>query len=341
MVKKSIIIWFFCFIILLSFNLNAYLSKIIIENDCIIEKVEFGEINWTSGLITIYGEKAIPEIVKDGNPELITKHPEKYAANLPAARQVAKEIASENAGQNLYNALLNLRIKHNFYVKDYLTVHTTNDFKFQLNDFLFNRIKPKYIYKENMIRVELKVKLYQELNIVNNDPRFTLEPINPHPNYKAFMREKGFVTVITNDYAPELIPFYSEDNFKSYIQKVVSTNNPTSQIYTSLIIDASEIKNMKPALFPSIYSRSKNEIITSKIIPKQKIIRKGMLTYIPDIRLISKFDFIDSKAFIIKAVGFRNNTDLVLPDEELKQFLSSKKTVDYLQDCNVLVISNQ
>lgn len=341
MVRKNFLIFVLVSIIVFTLNLNAYLNRTIIENNSLIEKVEFGQINWTKGLITIYGEKALPEIIKNDRTELIIEFPEKYAPNLVAARQIAKDIAYESARQNLYNALLNLRIKHDFYIKDYLTVHTTNDFRFQFNDFLLNRAKPKYIYRTNRIVAELNIKLYEKLNKVNEDKRFIIEPLNPHPNYKGYMKEKGIITIFTNDYVPELIPFFSVSNYSNYIQKAISTNNPVSQTYTSLIIDASELKKLKPALFPTIYSKSKDEVYSSKIIPKQKILKSGMVTYIPDISLINKFDFVDSGAFIIKAVASKNKTDLVLPEEELKQFLSSEKTVEYLQNCNVLVIINQ
>ena len=151
MAKKHIILLLIFFNLFIFIpKLKAYLRTNIIQNNSLIEKVEFGEINWTSGVLTIYGEKRLPEIVKNDSTGLIKKYPGKYAPDLPAARQMAKEMALQKARQNLYNALLNLRIKNDFYIKSYLE-NSTNDFKFHLNNLMSDKIIPKYIYIETSI----------------------------------------------------------------------------------------------------------------------------------------------------------------------------------------------
>jgi len=313
MAKKIVIITLLIFfdLVIYTFHLNAYLSTNIIENKNLIEKIEFGQINWTKGVITIYGEKTLPQVIKNDKAGLIKKFPEKYTSNLPTARLTAQTKANQNARRNLYNALLNLRIRNDFYVNSYLTTHLTNDFRFHLNNFLSRKIISKNIYQKDSIKVRLKVKLFTD---------------------------KGVISILTNSYTPELVPFHTRTNYENYVRKVIFTNGPVPQTYTSLVIDATELKGLKPALFPCIYDESRNEIYSSKILFKDKVIRKGTLTYIPDISLIGQYNFIDSNAFIIKAIRTTDTTDLVLPDEELRQFFSSEKTVRYLQNCNVVII---
>jgi len=323
MVKTGILIFIAILIFTSVLDLNAFLSKIVIEDNKLIEKVEFGQIDWTTGLVTIYGEKKLSEI-SDANPIRV--------------RQYAKNLAYENAWKNLYNALLHLRIKNNFYIKDYLTVHTTNEFRFHYDDFLKKRAYRRFLYKEDKVIVELKVKLFQKIHDIKDEKRFIIEPINPHTNYKRYLKERGIITIFTNKYRPELIPFYSSSNYDYYIKNTLNTNNPVSQEYTSLIIDASDFKKLKPALFPALYSQSKKEIYSSRIVPEKNVVKSGMVIYLPDIELIYKFKFIRNDAFIIKAVGVRNKTDIILPDEELDQFLSNEKTVQALQKCHILVI---
>ncbi len=311
MAKKHIILLLIFFNLFIFIpKLKAYLRTNIIQNNSLIEKVEFGEINWTSGVLTIYGEKRLPEIVKNDSTGLIKKYPGKYAPDLPAARQMAKEMALQKARQNLYNALLNLRIKNDFYIKSYLE-NSTNDFKFHLNNLISDKIIPKYIYKDNSIKVRMRLQLF---------------------------KEKGVITLFTNQYEPVLIEFCTKSNYKNYIKKMIKKNNSISQAYSSLIIDATELKNLFPALFPAIYNRSGKEVFCSKIIPADKVVPKGMVRYIPDIRFINNYKFVDSKAYIIKAIRTKNKTDLILPDEELKQFLSSEETVKHLQNCNIIII---
>ncbi len=308
MAKKYLII----IILLFSFtnhNLYAYLSKTTIQNKNVIEKIEFGTINWTRGVITVYGKAPVLEISKDS---LLSKKDKKPPFSKAEARQQAKKIAYANARQNLYNAILNLRIKNNYYIKSYL-IHSTNNFKYCLNNFISANTSLKYSYHKDSIRVELKLKLFS-----NN----------------------GLITVFTNKFNPELISFLTVSNYNQYKKNLSHLTNILSQTYTSLIIDASEL-TLKPALFPALYNENGKKIFSSIIVPENEVIKKGLAVYIPDVNLISKYDFIDSKAFIIKAVKTKNKTDLILPDEETKRFLSNMDTVKFLQKCNVLIILNR
>lgn len=315
MVKKNIISLIAALFFLFIFNSYsaAYLSTNIVENNNFIEKIEFGFINWTTGIITVYGDALLPQVINEDKYGLLEKSPEKYARNLPAARQKAKDMAFWNAQQNLHNALLNLRINDKFYIKSYLD-STTNDFKFNLNNLILNNLKPKYIYQENSIRVMLQVPLHTD---------------------------NGVISIFTNDYIPELMMFHTVSNYKSYVKKMFTTNNSFSQVYTSLIIDAGELKTLVPALFPRIYDESMNEVYSSKILLKKNVLSRGLVTYLPDITMVIKYGFIDEKSFIIKAIKTVNRTDLILPNEELKQFLSSTNTIKYLQNCNVIIIRNK
>lgn len=310
MAKKYLIILILLFLFT-NHSLYAYLRKTTIQNKNVIEKIEFGIINWTRGVITIYGKAPVLEISKDILLS-ISKKDEKLPFSKAEARQQAKKKAYANARQNLYNAILNLRIKNDFYIKSYL-IHSTNNFKYHLNDFISANTSLKYSYHKSSIRVELKLKLFSS---------------------------NGLITVFTNKFNPELISFLTVFNYNQYKKNLSHLTNILSQTYTSLIIDASEL-TLKPALFPALYNENGKEIFSTKIVPENEVIKKGLAVYIPDVNLISKYDFIDSKAFIIKAVKTKNKTDLILPDEETMRFLSNMDTVKSLQKCNVLIILNR
>lgn len=299
MVKRvTIALFVICSIIS---QLDAYHTKITFKKNKVIEKIEFGQINWTDGIITIYGEKKLSSIFKDG-PKL--KEKDKYSTSLAEARLKAKKEALEDARQNLYNALINLRIKNKYYIKSYL-INATNDFKYNLNEVVDNNISKKYIYIKNGIRVKVTLKLFGK---------------------------DGLITIFTKKYNPAVVEFNKI--------KTISNTNDSSQIFTSLIIDASELK-LYPALFPALYSQQGKEVLSSRTVKSDKIIDRGLVTYIADINRIKKIDFIDSNAFIIKALKTRNITDIILPQDEIKRFLSNHKTIEALNNCHVVIILNR
>ncbi|MBU1076805.1 MAG: hypothetical protein KKH98_05890 [Spirochaetes bacterium] len=316
MVKKNLILLLLLGtqIVLFTQKGHAFLRTISVEKKDIIEQIEFGSINWTKGIVTILGEAKVPSVTDDENK--LKYESEFYVSSLAEARQKAKENSYEDARKNLYNAVLNIRLKNDYYIQSYM-VHSTNNFKFYLDNFLKSNLLKKYIYQTGSIRTELKFKLFSD---------------------------KGLITVFTNDIKPEPVSFYTPDSYKNYIKNIkksteLGTNAP-SQTYTSIIIDASEL-DLVPALFPVMYNETGIPIFTPEIVYKKAVIIQGMGRYISDISLINNYSFIDQHAFIIKALKVKDKTDLILPDLETGRFLSNISTIKFLQNCNVLIILNR
>ena len=67
MVRSNKIILLYFILLCGVYPLNAYLSTMTFDQNNVIEKIEFGTINWTEGIITITGESSLPKIIKDKN----------------------------------------------------------------------------------------------------------------------------------------------------------------------------------------------------------------------------------------------------------------------------------
>lgn len=305
MVKRNKIIFTVLIFISLQINVHAYLSQTVIKNNNIIEEMEFGEINWTQGKITISGNEKLVEIIKDKNDLRYQENPTKYAFDLAEARKITKLNSLKKTEKYLYNALLFVRIKNNTYLKNYL-LSSTNDFKFHFNNFIEQNQEIQYIYNEdNSITTSLSLDLYGP---------------------------KGLIQLFLNDESFRKLNFQKQTNYQ---KPTANTNEIIPQVYTSLIIDASEIKMLKPALFPIIYNQLHQIIYTPNLIINTS---SKYMNYAAEISNIKDIDFVDDKSYIIKAISSYNETDLVLPLREAMQFLSDKNTLTYLKKCNIIII---
>ena len=297
----------------ITFNLEAYLHKKVIREGKVYENIEYGEINWTDGILKIKGTAKLPPVIKNKFDPRTQSEDFEYAPDKATARLMALNKAKEIAIRNLTAAVYNLRIKDNYFVKNYLE-KSTNDFDFRLNQYITTKSKNKILYnKDGNISVELTINLWGKdgfLSIINNQDKELM----------AFNTNR-FKLSITN----------------TNISKEAETIIP--QEYTSLIIDATEIENLQPALSPSILDESGNIVYNSSFVLKYYANKKGVVKYIADKSLVPDIDFVDEKAFLVRAISKgKNDTDIVIPDDVVKQFFSSNKTFKYLQRCNVIII---
>ncbi len=304
------------FLIFLSLNLklNAYLRKKVIKDGKVQEIIEYGEINWTDGILKVRGTSNLPIIIKNKFDPRTQSDDFEYAPDKATARLMALNKAKELAIRNLTSAIYNLRIKDSYFVKDYLE-KSTNEFKTRLNEFISTKSKSKVLYNRNeTITVELTVNLWGK---------------------------NGFLSIIKND-DKNLIAF-NTNNFKL---SVTNTNIASTeeyiipQEYTSLIIDATDIKGFQPALSPSIFDEAGNSVYNSTYVLKSYAQKNGIVKYVGEKSLVPKIDFVKETAFFVRAISKgKTDTDLIIPNDVVKQLFSSTKTFRYLKQCNVIIIT--
>lgn len=303
---KLIILFVTFFITQISY---AYLRNKEIRDGKVYEIIEYGEINWTDGYIKITGRAELPIIIKNKSDLRIDDNLE-YAENLASARRIAFQNAENMAFAKLLAAIHNLRIYDEHFLINYIKKNNP-EFNSQLENFIKNYSLIKKIYNpDNSVSVELTLRLWGDNGL------FSIFPEN----------DEDFVS-------------FNSTNFKL----LVSTNAEFTiipQEYHSLIIDATGVKEFQPNFFPTIIDEDGRIIYCSSFLSKDKAKKNGIVRYIGDNSLLFNYDFVDDKAFLVKALRIgRTKTEIVIPSYIAPQLFSSTNTFNYLKNCNFIIIT--
>ncbi len=209
--------------------------------------------------------------------------------------------AKELCKKNLVNAVYNLRIEGNYFIKNYLLT-ATNEFKFKLNSYIDNIKTYKKIYNtDNSITVTCSIKLWGKGSLLS--------------------------AVINKDIIPE--------NPKINISM---RSNIEPQIFSGLMIDARHIKNFYPSLNPEIYDRHNNLIYSVSIMYTDAYKFNGPAKFIGDTSKIENIKFLNSNVLTIRAVKKKNNTSLVISDDAVNELLASPRTFENLKQGKVVIL---
>ncbi len=296
------------FIVLNNISLLAFLREKQVKNGELIEKIEFGYINWTEGYIEISSKVFLPEIIKD-NKYKIYKN-ENYATSLADARLIAFKQAKEYGKRNLLNAIYNLRIYNNYFIKSYL-LKSTNDFKYRLDSFILSLTNYRKFYNnDNSITVKYKVKFFGNnglFNIINNSD----------VNLIDFNK----ISIISN-------------------LKIISTNTNKLRDYSALILDCRKIKGLYPSLNFHIYDEKGNLIYGGEYISSNVFKEEGVVKYIGDTSYLEKIKFLDKDILIVKPLKKRrfSTSDIIISNNIAKIIKSSPLLLTNLKKGKVIVI---
>ncbi len=304
---------FFIAIILLfitASQISAYLLKKIIIEEKVLEQIEYGYIDWSEGKIEVEGQATPPQVIKNKLDRRLKDFSEKYAPDKATARLTALKKADEIAIRNLTSAVYNIRIKDNYYIKNYINI-SSNNFVYRLNNFIQENKKKSILYnRDGTISVKFSLNLFGTnslLSIINETDT----------NFMTFDKKNFEVSKSTNTLSEDIIP----------------------QEYTSLIIDATDIKNLIPSLCPEIFDEKNNIIYNSSYVIKESAETKGIVKFISSHSIIPKIDFVDEKSFMARAIAAgKDNTSVILDTSTIKQLFSSTNTFKHLKKCNVIII---
>ena len=298
------------FLILILFFVNSlysYYREKFIKEWSICEKIEYGEINWSDGIIKVIGKAELPKII---DKNLIKEESEDFAINLAEARLKAFKKAEEKAFESLFAALHNIRIYDEYFFLYYLQKSET-EFNFNFENFVRENMIEKKIYNpDKSVSVEITLKLFGE---------------------------KGLLNIFNSN---DNLFFFNSTNFSLSLASSSNEFTVVPQEYTSIIVDAKDIKGYFPSLSPSIVDEEGNLIYSSKFVYKESAIKKGIVQYISDEKYLDKIDFVDEKAFLLKGIKLgKNCTEIVIPTYIKSQLFSSEKTFKHLKNCNVVIIT--
>lgn len=289
-------------------GLFSYSSRTRVRSEQLIESMEFGEINWTGGLLTVEAREELPPAAGKRSGAVDEENPGRFAGNLAEARSMARSLAMEKAGRHLYNAVLHVRIKNSLLVKDHIS-RTTNDFPSVLQEFISRNKRTKHLYnKDGSVSARMSIELFGENGLIS-----------------LFYGAAGLFQADGSSALSTL-----RDRYKPKPDEV-------KQKFSSLIVDAGHIREIEPALFPLLCDET-NTVLYSPLFCPEGIKKSGYVSYLPSLSCISNLPYYDAGSFTVKALALYDRTDLILPRERMSRFFSDPETQAVLGQCRVVII---
>jgi hypothetical protein len=137
--------------------------------------------------------------------------------------------------------------------------------------------------------------------------------------------KQGFLAYLPFDYGTETIPTFTEEAF------------PVE--FTGLVVDARHL-NLKKALFPKIQSDRGLDVYSPVYVKEGYAIETGYIVYRTDADAKNWEKRTGKNPFFIVGLGVsgKNQTDIILPADEVTKLLSHPETRKNLMRCRVMIL---
>ncbi len=180
----------------------------------------------------------------------------------------------------------------------------------------------EYSQMNKMVRSRINAFISEEKEI------FDFQPGKNQLISKASINligKQGFLAYLPVEYASEQIPTFTEEVL------------PVE--FSGLVVDARHLK-VKKALFPKIQSDRGLDVYSPFYVKEGYAIETGYVAYRDDEDPKNWEKRAGKNPFFIVALGVsgKNQTDLILPADEVAKFLSHPETRKNLMRCRVLVL---
>ena len=216
--------------------------------------------------------------------------------------QEMREVANENV-ENILFRKLSLKLSK---------IHLKSDITLleKLNlDYNFRRKYNEFFYKPNTKVFSFSYK-----------GKYILGNVKVN-----FLGERGLLSFIQLPFESEEVPLFESDT-EEHIH------------YTGLLIDATSL-NIKPILFPSIYTDKGLEVYSPLFVSRKEVVNNAYMVYEDDIiKAMSNKEKLGNNPFVISAIDERNNMDFIISNENARELLSYNKNTSIIKNAKVVVL---
>ncbi|GBF49108.1 hypothetical protein LPTSP4_06180 [Leptospira ryugenii] len=204
--------------------------------------------------------------------------------------------------------------------------------KEKLRKLISRRLESMYLDSEQTVSeyAKLNEQVRTRINsfIAEEKEEFEFEPVKNQLVAKAKIKligKNGFLAFLPMSYSSEAVP--------------EMTPELMPEMFTGLVVDARHL-NLKTALFPRIQTDRGLDIYSPHYVKEGYSIETGYIMYRTDSEEKNWLKRVGDKPFFVVALGVagRNQTDLILPSEEVAKLLSHKETRKNLTRCKVLIL---
>lgn len=159
--------------------------------------------------------------------------------------------------------------------------------------------------------------------------------------YKVFIRGNKVVSEIAIPFTGKtgLINFLDINFGSEEFPQFPETQSPPQ--YTGLVIDARHL-NSETSLFPRITTDAGLELYSPELVRKNYAIDKGYVLFQSDPIVAMKHARVGDNPYFVYALSATGEykTDFSIPTEDVRKIFGSKKTIENLKNCNVIIVKN-
>lgn len=282
----------------------------------VIERVGYGEINWSRGMILAKGSGVPP----------------KEAKNIAQARLMSERTALADARRNLMEVLIGVQVDSVSDVENYLV---KND-QIRLSAAAFiqgsTEVKDRRRYlPDGGIEVTVAVNLRGDFFLWLFSPPKELPGSQPPVPGKPASQ----LPPISSGKKAEPPPEQPQVRVEEKLVLEAKALPP----FTGLVIDARGL-NMRAALIPKVFDESGQELYQGQYVPPEKAAQNGLALYAKDLNAAQTNPRVGKKPLTVK--GFEVNPDrpseIVLTAEDSKRVAPFAQKGTFLEECKVMIV---
>ncbi|MDZ4726766.1 MAG: hypothetical protein SH817_11465 [Leptospira sp.] len=194
----------------------------------------------------------------------------------------------------------------------------------RLESLLFDSNYSLYEYSKIAPKVRTRINTF----ISEEKETFDFQPFKNQLIAKSTIKlsgKQGFLAYLPMDYGTENVPVFAEEVLP--------------ELYSGLVVDARHL-DLKKALFPKIQSDRGLDIYSPVYVKEGYAIETGYIVYRTDATESNFAKRVGKNPFFIVGLGVagKNQTDIILPTDEVAKLLSHPETRKNLTRCRVMIL---
>ena len=147
--------------------------------------------------------------------------------------------------------------------------------------------------------------------------------------------------LLTGKVGDALLPEQMGEKKPAFASLPSNFNYSEPQPWTGLIIDATEVSGVEPAMVPNVLDESGEGVYGQDFVPRESAVNYGVAQYaksVDDARRMT--DRVGANPLVIKAIRASglNKSDLVISDKDVETVATISDNTDVYEQCKVVIV---
>jgi hypothetical protein len=147
--------------------------------------------------------------------------------------------------------------------------------------------------------------------------------------------------LLTGKVGDALLPEQMGEKKPAFASLPSNFNYSEPQHWTGMIIDATEVSGVEPAMVPNVLDESGEGIYGQDFVPRESAVNYGVAEYaksVDDARKLT--DRVGANPLVVKAIRASglNKSDLVIADKDVETVATISDNTDVYEQCKVVIV---